>query len=370
MSCFCLSDGFHRAPQVENTSMAARGLWGTLASWTAGEAYERGANGPDIVFDRRRVRMLGGTARQLAELETAGLVEPAGDGRWRIAESRRTGGYGMDVFKDPAKVRAGRKGGLASHGQRPERGWLDASSENDENREAEPKQGNGSASTLLQADAEQGESDAPSTPPSSVQADDEQKPSDASSGGQAPAKPQVAGTIPTPTPPAAHGQAPGQAAGQAAGVRVDLDAAATALDRRIDREPERLIAETYRPTGGDPDRNRRAVRQTIDAGLDPKRLYAAVLAHTRAIDNGDLRSGSEPRLARWLETGAYRPWLPEPASVPERRHEHTWNCRHVRAIMHPKESSYSHQRQGWAPSPWMSACQECADRLNREEVTA
>ena len=62
MSCFCLSDGFHRSPQVENTSMAARGLWVTLASWTAGEAYERGAGGAGIVFDRRRVRMLGGTA--------------------------------------------------------------------------------------------------------------------------------------------------------------------------------------------------------------------------------------------------------------------------------------------------------------------
>ena len=33
MSCFCLSDGFHRSPQVENTSMAARGLWVTLACW-------------------------------------------------------------------------------------------------------------------------------------------------------------------------------------------------------------------------------------------------------------------------------------------------------------------------------------------------
>ena len=38
MSCFCLSDGFHRSPQVENTSMAARGLWVTLASWTAAKA--------------------------------------------------------------------------------------------------------------------------------------------------------------------------------------------------------------------------------------------------------------------------------------------------------------------------------------------
>lgn len=370
MSCFCLSDGFHRAPQVENTSMAARGLWVTLASWTAGEAYERGAGGADIAFDRRRVRMLGGTARQLTELETAGLVEPAGDGQWRIVESRRTGGYGMDVFKDPAKVRAGRKGGLASHAQRPERGWLDAAGENDENREAEPKQGNGSASILLQADAKQGieqhASDTPSTPSSGMQAEAGHEPSDASSGTQAPVKPQVAGTIPTPTPPAGHGQAPGQAAG----VRVDLEAAAMALDRRIDREPDLLIAETYRPTGGDPDRNRQAVRQAIDEGCDPKRLYAAVLAHNRAIDNGDLRTGSEPRLARWLETGAYTPWLPEPTGVKPRRHEHTWNCRHVQAIMHPKETQYDHQRQGWAPSPWMSACQECADRLNREEATA
>lgn len=369
MSCFCLSDGFHRAPQVENASMAARGLWVTLASWTAGEAYERGADGAGITFDRRRVRMLGGTAKQLAELETAGLVEPSGDGQWRIVESRRTGGYGMDVFKDPAKVRAGRKGGLASHGPRPEREWADASSGNDENREAKPKQYNGSASILLQADNKQNmkqhASDAPSTPASSARADGGQRPSNASSERQAPAKPQVAGTIPTPTPPGAGRQAPGRAAG----VTVDLNAAVAALDRRIDREPDLLVAETYRPSGGDPDRNRRAVRQTIDAGVDPKRLYAAVLAHNRAIDNGDLRAGSEPRLAKWLETGAYKPWLPEPASMTRRRHEHTWNCRHVQAIMHPKETQYDHQRQGWAPSPWMSACQECADQLNRQEAT-
>ena len=96
-----------------------------------------------------------------------------------------------------------------------------------------------------------------------------------------------------------------------------------------DREPDLLVAETYRPAGGDPDRNRQAVRRAIDDGCEPKRLYAAVLAHNRAIDNGDLRAGSEPRLAKWLETGAYKPWLPDATIAKPRRHEHTWNCRHV-----------------------------------------
>ena len=50
------------------------------------------------------------------------------------------------------------------------------------------------------------------------------------------------------------------------------------------------------------------------------------------------------------------------------KHRHTWDCEHVKAIMKPHETDYSHERDnGFAPSDWMTACMTQADRLNQTE---
>lgn len=357
MTYFCLSDGFHRAPNVETLSMAARGLFVTVASWVGGELYE--TPGFDGVFDKRRCRMLGGTPKMIAELVAAGLFEEVAGG-WRIVESRRVGGFDGSVFKNPDKVRAGRKGGLARSHRSKGEAWPEAdmqaetkrtmpaaSSENTSFLEAKPKQDNASASILLQADGKQNDGNAQAA---------------ASSRRQAESKPQVAGTIPTPTPSTAGTEARPQAVA-VADVIADTEHA-------IDRDPFGLCWQTYRPMAGTKTGTEAAFRDVIDAGVTPRRLYAAILSHNRSVEQGDEPIRSQPSFQHWLERGAYKPLLPPDTTPKQRIHTHSWNCEHVQQLMQPHESEYDHQRQGFEPSAWMTACQTKADQLNHEEQQA
>lgn len=355
---FCLSDGFHRAPQVESLSMAARGLFATLASWVGGELYE--TPGFDGTFDRRRVRMLGGTPKQLRELTDAGLLAEVSDGLWRIDESRRVGGFDPVIFRNPDKVRAGRKGGLASHGFGSGQHRADASSENEANHEAKPKQDKGSASNLLQADyeadGEQTMERTPGTTPSGRQADDESASPSATDVLGVCQNPQVAGTISSPNPSTRPGQAdPDQA--------VDM----SRVEGRIRADPLAAIAGAY-PKGRVGRRDQaQAAWETLAGDVDPTRMLGAAIRYSRACDQDPTLRRQTPSLAKWLSQGRYRDWLPEPTSTPApRAHEHTWNCEHVQQAMQPHEGEYDHRRDGFQPSAWMSACQKMADQLNNE----
>lgn len=357
---FCLSDGFHRAPQVESLSMAARGLFATLASWVGGELYE--TPGYDRTFDKRRVRMLGGTPKQLRELADTGLITEVSDGVWRINESRRVGGFDPVVFKNPDKVRAGRKGGLASHGTRSEQQWESASSGNEADREAKPKQNKGFASNLLQAEHEadtqaDGEQTA-GTSPSRTQADDESASGSASKLLGVCPNPQVAGTISSPNP----STPPGQADDKQAATMNDLEA-------RILADPLAAIAGAY-PKGRVGRRDQaEAAWESIAGSVDPKRMLGAAIRYARACDQDPTLRRQTPSLAKWLTQRRWEEWLPEPTPAPTvRRHEHSWNCEHVRQAMKDRENQLSHERQGYAPSEWMTACQETADRLNQQET--
>lgn len=353
MSCFHLSDGFHRAPNVETLSMAARGLFATIASWVGGELYE--TPGFDGVFDKRRCRMLGGTPRMIAELVSAGLFEEVEDG-YRIVESRRIGGFDGSVFKNPDKVRAGRKGGLARSRRSNGEAWPeaetkqtmpDASSKNPSFLEAKPKQNNASASLLLQADGKQNSGNAQAA---------------ASSRREAKSKPQVAVTIPTPTPSTDGSEAESQAVAVA-----DMIAD---TEHAIDRDPFGLCWGTYRPMAGTRTGAEAAFSAVIEAGVTPRRLYAAILSHNRSVEQGDEPARSQPSFQHWLERGAYKPLLPPDATPKPRAHTHSWSCRHVQQIMQPHESEYDHQRQGYEPSEWMLACQQKADQLNNQQETS
>lgn len=362
MPYFCLSDGFHRAPNVEALSMGARGLFATVASWVGGELYEN--TDFDGVFDKRRCRMLGGTPRMIAELVDAGLFEQAGGG-YRIVESRRVGGFDNAIFKNPDKVRAGRKGGLARARSTPD-GWHEAhaqadcqaeskrnmdaaSSENTSFPEAKPKQDNASASNLLQADGKQNASDAQAS---------------ASSRPSAKPKPQVAGTIPTPTPSTAGAEARAEAEPAA----VNVDAVAAKVEHAIDRDPFALCWATYRPKAGSRDKAEAAFTAVVESGVTARRLYGAILRHNRAIDHGDIPLPGQPGLQHWLERGLHIDYLPaETTPKPIEPHRHTWNCPHVKEAMKDHEHEYSHERDGYQASPWMNACQAKAQELNDKE---
>ncbi|MBW3081993.1 hypothetical protein [Bifidobacterium phasiani] len=354
---FCLSDGFHRAPQVESLSMAARGLFATLASWVGGELYE--TPGYDRTFDKRRVRMLGGTPKQLRELADTGLIAEVSDGVWRINESRRVGGFDPVIFKNPDKVRAGRKGGLASHGARSEQDWETASSGNEADREAEPKQNKGSASNLLQADNQADGEQTAGTSPSRTQADDESASGSASNLLGVCPNPQVAGTISSPNP----SQPPGQAAAERTATMDELEA-------RILADPLAAIAGAY-PKGRVGRRDQAETAwESIAGSVDPRRMLGAAIRYTRACDQDPTLRRQTPSLAKWLTQRRWEEWLPEPTPTPViRRHEHSWNCEHVQQAMKGRETQYSHERQGYAPSEWMTACQDYADKLNQTETT-
>lgn len=347
--------------------MAARGLFATVASWVGGELYER--PGFDGVFDRRRCRMLGGTPKMVAELVAAGLFEQV-EGGYRIVESRRVGGFDGSVFKNPDKVRAGRKGGLARSRRSRGEAWPEAdaqaerqaeseqtvtvaSGENPSFLEAESKRDNASASILLQADGKQNGGNAQAA---------------ASSRRQATSKPQMAGTIPTPTPSAAgSGARPRAVSGSGAVAVADVIAEA---EHAIDRDPFNLCWQTYRPMAGTKTGAETAFHAVVEAGVTPRRLYGAILSHNRSVEQGDEPARSQPSLQHWLERGGYKPLLPPDTTPKPRVHTHSWNCRHVQAVMRPHEGEYDHQRQGFEPSAWMTACQTKANQLNHEESQA
>ena len=82
-----IDDGLNFSPQTMpgTVSNAALGLWVRLCVHTA---YQLRFPAFDGAFDLTVVRSLKGNARQVAELEAAGMLEPAlAAGRWMVVEA-------------------------------------------------------------------------------------------------------------------------------------------------------------------------------------------------------------------------------------------------------------------------------------------
>ena len=70
-------------PAVQDSSMAARGLYATMVTWCDHQIYTR-PDSFDGTFDLKRVRSVGGTVRLVRELVENGLFEEAGEGVYRV----------------------------------------------------------------------------------------------------------------------------------------------------------------------------------------------------------------------------------------------------------------------------------------------
>ena len=133
-----IDDGLNFSPQTMpgTVSNAALGLWVRLCVHTA---YQLRFPAFDGAFDLTVVRSLKGNARQVTELEAAGMLEPAlAAGRWMVVEAdtlMKFGGTSGSELKEK-RAKAGHAGGVASGEARRSKTkqLLQA------NREAKPKQ--------------------------------------------------------------------------------------------------------------------------------------------------------------------------------------------------------------------------------------
>ncbi|MDB6733291.1 hypothetical protein [Bifidobacterium longum] len=129
-----IDDGLNFSPQTMpgTVSNAALGLWVRLCVHTA---YQLRFPAFDGAFDLTVVRSLKGNARQVTELEAAGMLEPAlAAGRWMVVEAdtlMKFGGTSGSELKEK-RAKAGHAGGVASGEARR--------SKREANREAKPKQ--------------------------------------------------------------------------------------------------------------------------------------------------------------------------------------------------------------------------------------
>ena len=87
-------------PAVQDSSMAARGLYATMVTWCDHQIYTR-PDSFDGTFDLKRVRSVGGTVRLVRELVENGLFEEAGEGVYRVVTRRGLAVFGS--FKNQKK---------------------------------------------------------------------------------------------------------------------------------------------------------------------------------------------------------------------------------------------------------------------------
>lgn len=120
-----------------------------------------------------------------------------------------------------------------------------------------------------------------------------------------------------------------------------------------------------------------AEAQTLAEGAHADLAAEADKFRCKLLAEGRIAKNLDAAFTLWLRRGIEggyltparreRPSDTHFASLPV-PHRHRWNCEHVKAIMEPSEGEYDHERAGGiGASEWMLACQETADRLNRED---
>ena len=128
-----IDDGLNFSPQTMpgTVSNAALGLWVRLCVHTA---YQLRFPAFDGAFDLTVVRSLKGNARQVTELEAAGMLEPAlAAGRWMVVEAdtlMKFGGTSGSELKEK-RAKAGHAGGVASGEARRSKREANASKQNE-----------------------------------------------------------------------------------------------------------------------------------------------------------------------------------------------------------------------------------------------
>lgn len=267
-------------PAVQDSSMAARGLYATMVTWCDHQIYTR-PDSFDGTFDLKRVRSVGGTVRLVRELVENGLFEEAGEGVYRVVTRRGLAVFGS--FKNQKKpltpeeaaelhekkVVAGHAGGKASGESR--RAKAEA---NRKQNEADAKQ---TASTSTKQTGSTTVPNQTKTMPSS--------------------SPNPSAPTPTPTP-----------ASESKPERTTM----AELEARMLEDQFETAWNAYPRHTGSKNEAEKAWNLAIQgvAGrppADPRQLIASAIAYAKTIDEPKYA----PNMSRWLRQGAYTDTMPD-----------------------------------------------------------
>ena len=260
-------------PAVQDSSMAARGLYATMVTWCDHQIYTR-PDSFDGTFDLKRVRSVGGTVRLVRELVENGLFEEAGEGVYRVVTRRGLAVFGS--FKNQKKpltpeeaaelhekkVVAGHAGGKASGESR--RAKAEA---NRKQNEADAKQ---TASTSTKQTGSTTVPNQTKTMPSS--------------------SPDPSGPTPEPEPE-----------------RTTM----AELEAKMLEDPFETAWNAYPRHTGSKTEAEKAWNLVVQgvAGrppADPRQLIGSVIAYAKTVDEPKYA----PNMSRWLRQGAYTDTMP------------------------------------------------------------
>ncbi|PLS24957.1 hypothetical protein BLI708_04870 [Bifidobacterium imperatoris] len=261
-------------PGVQDSSMAARGLYATMVTWCDHQIYTR-PDSFDGTFDLKRVRSVGGNARLVRELVENGLFEEVGEGLYRVVTRRGLAVFGS--FKNQKKpltpeeaaelhekkAAAGHAGGKASGAARRAK---------------------------AEANAKQNEADAKQTASTST-------------------KQTGSTTVPNQTMPSSSPNPSGPESKQTVSI--------AEIEARAMLDPFATAWSLYPKHTGSPDRARIAWQAIVDGRAvtpraTPEALLAAVTRYQKAVRDGDADDRFVKGMGRWLEEGGYLDWLPAP----------------------------------------------------------
>lgn len=288
-----IDDGLNFSPQTMpgTVSNAALGLWVRLCVHTA---YQLRFPAFDGAFDITVVRSLKGNARQVTELEAAGMLEPAlAAGRWMVVEAdtlMKFGGTSGSELKEK-RAKAGHAGGVASGESRRSKREANASKQTKQvlqaNREARPKQTS------------------------------EAKRSNCFEANEATGPNLTIPSLTSPVAPSAPNAEPSQAVAESGHARpVPSLAEAEAL---AEADPFAFAWDRYPSHTGSRDQAQN-LWQAVTSGSDPtmpqaepSQLLGAVIRYAQTVrQDGDR---FVPSMRKWLENRQYTQWL---QSVPKR----------------------------------------------------
>lgn len=260
-------------PNVQDSSMAARGLYATMVTWCDHQIYTR-PDSFDGTFDLKRVRSVGGNAKLVRELVENGLFEEVGDGVYMVVTRLGLAVFGS--FKNQKKVLT-----------------VEELAELHEKKVAAGHAGGKASGVARRAKAE---------------ANAKQNEAETNQTASTSAKQKVSTTVPNLTVPSSPNPS-GPKSKQAGPVLVSLaEAEAKAL-----ADPFRTAWNAYPKHTGSQREAEQAFHDAL-AGRDglpavsAADLIGAAIAYAKTVDQPQYA----PNMSRWLRNGAYREWLPKP----------------------------------------------------------
>ena len=284
-------------PNVQDSGMAARGLYVTMVTWCDHQMYTR-PDEFDGTFDLKRVKNVGGTLRLVRELVANGLFEEVSEGVYTVVTRRGLAVFGS--FKNQKKpltpeeaaelhnkkVNAGHAGGKASGLARQAKAEAKAK----QNASDETKQ---TASTNVK----QNEADAKQTASTNVKQNEADAKQTASTSG----KQNASTTIPNQTIPISSPN-PSAPKTEAEPNRVPL----AQLEDRMLADPFTTAWNAY-PSHTGSRKEAETAFHAATQGLDglppcqPKDLIGAVISYAKTVD----QPRYAPKMSRWLRNGQY-----------------------------------------------------------------